>query len=110
MKKIIWITSINTDGVYPFGYGGLAVTPLTSVHLKKIQRELKSAFEPEYELEFISYNVNSQEMPLADRVIYNERDEVYMDEEMKKHGIKMPFLLFYQGKVEEIKDFIKSNL
>lgn len=109
MKKICWILSINADGVPPFGYAGSPVRPFPTF-TSKIQKELQLAFAPDYQLEFISYNVNSSEQPKADIFVYNDNDEVYMMDDMKKKGIAIPYLLFYKGEVEEIKAFIESRL
>lgn len=109
MKKICWILSINADGIPPFGYAGASIRPFPTF-TSKIQKELQLVFAPEYQLEFISYNINSSEQPEADVVVYNDNDEVYMTDEIKKKGIALPYLLFYKGKAEEIKTFVEAKL
>ncbi|MDT2760676.1 hypothetical protein [Enterococcus xiangfangensis] len=109
MKKIVWIISINADGVYPFGYVGITVSPKVALHPKQFQKKLKASFEPEYDLEFVSYNLVTPKTPIGDFIVYNERDSKYLDEDTKRKGIEIPFLLFYEGEVEKIKNYIESQ-
>ncbi len=108
MKKIVWIYSINVyDTSAPFGFG----TPgVRGGHGKKFQAEMKAALQPEIELEFISYNPASNEIPEADLILFNSLDAKRLNDEITDKGIAIPFQDLYMGKVQDIKEYLMPFL
>lgn len=110
MKKICWILSINVNGVYSFSSPGEPIRPRVAFYSKEFQKELKTAFIPNYQIEFVSYDVINNRSFKADVFIYNERDAIHLTDEIKNKGIQISYQLFYKGEVEELKSFIESKL
>ncbi|MEO1771902.1 hypothetical protein [Candidatus Enterococcus ferrettii] len=108
MQKVVWIYSINVyDTSAPFGFG----TPgVRAWHGNKFQSEMKAALQPEIELEFISYNPASNDIPDADLVLFNSLDAKRLSDEITDKGLAIPFQYLYMGKVQEIKEYLMPFL
>lgn len=96
MKKVVMIYSINVnDGVAPSGYANV-VAPYsfgaaTIYPNKKFQEKLQAELSPEVEIQFISYDMNSNEIPAADLIVYHDVDAKYLSDEIKKIGLGVSF-------------------
>lgn len=108
MKKIVWIVTVNANGVYPLGYtGGLLIGNLLA---EKSQKELKSDLGPEIDLEFTSYNMSDPKTLEADLILYNDSDEKYIDDQTKARAKSVPYSVYGSGDLEDIKKYIESEL
>ena len=95
MKKITWIQSVQLhDGGPPIGYSPNAMLSQT----KKMQQQLKDALAEEFSIEFVSFDITTQEVPNSDIIIYNDLDARYLNEAIQSNGLLIPF-----------KDIITSN-
>lgn len=87
MKKLLWIYSVNTQGVY-LNNSGLGMLWNRS---KKFQDQLRARISPEWELLITSYDINNTDIPKADIIMYNEMDQAYIADEIKKRSIVISF-------------------
>lgn len=106
MKKIVWIYSINVDGVAPFGYGA----NLTMIKPRKFQEKLANELLPEFDVHFISYNTLSHDIPLADIIVFNDKDAKYLPEAIKEIGCCLLFEDIYKKNFTKIKEALKNHL
>ena len=81
MKKLVWIYSVNTKGVNLKSSGSGMIWNRS----KRLQEQLRAKVEPEWDLSIISYDITIN-IPQADLIIYNEMDQAYMNDEIKKMG------------------------
>ena len=63
MQKICWILSVNRDGAML--YVGSPANGGPWLFSNKEQQNIKAFFQPTYEIDFISYDVLSEEVPEA---------------------------------------------
>lgn len=70
MQKICWILSVNRDGATLFVGSPANAGPW--LFSNKEQQNIKVFFQPTYEIDFISYDVLSEEVPEAAFILYNE--------------------------------------
>lgn len=110
MKKVIWIFSVNADGVPPLGYMGTKAGQYLFGNGIKFQKELKAELMPEFDLEFISYDLRDPKVPTADLIIYTDVDEKYLDEETKKKGFSIPYNLYFMNDTEKIREYVVTNV
>lgn len=87
MKKLLWIYSVNTQGVY-LNSSGLGMLWNRS---KKFQDQLRARISPEWELLITSYDIDNNDIPKADIIMYNEMDQAYIADEIKKRSIVISF-------------------
>lgn len=107
MKKVIWIYSINVrDGVAPNGYG--AILPV--IFAKKFQEKLKSALLPEVALQFISYDMTNGDLPVADLIVFHDKDTKFISNEIVQSGLSILSGDLYRGEVDKIKAAILARL
>ncbi|MGX6979452.1 hypothetical protein ACWN8V_09335 [Vagococcus elongatus] len=107
MKKVVWIFSINVDGGgAPIGYGA----NMTGRGPEKFKEKLKSELLPEIELQFISYDTQSHDVPVADLIVFNDIDSKFIPDEIKKNGLSVSPQEVYQGNIEEMKNTITRFL
>ncbi|MBO1307651.1 hypothetical protein JZO70_15855 [Enterococcus sp. 669A] len=104
MKKAVWIYSINAHGNASAFVGGLGF----GLGAKKYQEQLKADLLPEIDLQFISYDIASNEVPEADLIIYTHLSEKYLNDGITKKGISLPFQDVYMGNMKDIKEAITS--
>ncbi|MDT2758168.1 hypothetical protein [Enterococcus xiangfangensis] len=103
MKKAVWIFSINVDdGGAPFGYA----FNLAGWRIKKFQEEIKEELLPDIDLEFISYDVTTNQIPAADIVIFNDKDSRFIADTIRKNGLSIPYQDVYIKDTKKIKDTI----
>lgn len=102
MKKVVWIYSLNVyDTSVPIGYGSPGVRDWRG---KTFQAEMKAALQPAVDLEFISYNAASNEIPEADLIVFSSLNARYLSDEIRNKGLAIPFQDLYMGNVQAIKD------
>ena len=108
MKKVVWIYSLNVyDTSIPLGYGYPGIRAWQG---KSFQAEMKAALEPEIELEFISYNPDSNAIPEADLIVYNSLNARFLSDELRDKGLAIPFQDLYMGKFQAIQEYITTFL
>jgi len=76
MQKICWILSVNRDGAML--YVGSPANGGPWLFSNKEQQNIKAFFQPTYEIDFISYDVLSEEVPEAAFILYNEMLAPYL--------------------------------
>ncbi|MGM0215300.1 hypothetical protein [Enterococcus sp. AZ109] len=102
MKKAVWIYSINAYGNASAFVGGSGFGP----GAKKFQEKLTADLLPEIDLQFISYDITSNEVPEADLIIYTHLSEKYLNDGIKEKGLSLPFQDVFMGNLEDIKEAI----
>ncbi len=83
MKSVVWIYTVNTDGVVIRSSG----SGMMWISSKKFQDKLKKELLPEWNLSIISYDIAKNDIPDADIIMYNEMDMAYLDEKIKNTGL-----------------------
>lgn len=110
MKKVIWIFSINVDGVYPFGYANMNFGPRVGLNTKEFQADLCFKLHPKIDIDFISYNSANPEPIYADLILCTKQDIIYLTEDLKEKVVCLPFQLYYSKKnIDAICEFIQLN-
>ena len=97
MKKIIWIYSVNTKGVNLKSSGGGMIWNRS----KKLQEKLREKLKPQWDLNIISYDITTS-IPQADLIIYNEMDRAYINDDIKKIGLSIPYTDLARSDVNSI--------
>lgn len=105
MKKFVWLFTVNSSGMPPFGYG----PNMTSKQIKTFQNSLKESLPPEIDLDFISYDIDTK-IPESDLIIFNNLDARYLDEDIKKNGLVIPSNEIFSMNIEKIKDILLEQL
>ncbi len=101
MQKICWILSVNRDGATLFvGSPAYAGPWLFS---NKEQQNIKAFFQPTYEIDFISYDVLSEEVPEAAFILYNEMLAPYLPEKITKVGQPIAYVDIATKNYEQFK-------
>ncbi|MCJ1977060.1 hypothetical protein [Pseudolactococcus paracarnosus] len=105
MKNIIWIFSINFDGQGPFGYNASL-----NVIGNAFQEQLKAALLPDITINFITYDANSDVIPVSDLIVFNDVDARYLKDQITDTGLCIPNKAIYAKEIEEIKQSILTRL
>lgn len=98
MKKVTWIYSINTDGKIVVGH----VFNMNELVGKKFQAALTTALSPEIIIDFVSYDLNQKGLPPADLYVFNEKDDMYLDQSIKDHGLSIAYQDIYTNNLDKI--------
>ncbi len=103
MKKLVWIYSVNTRG----GILKSSGVGMIWSRSKKLQEQLRIKVEPEWDLSIISYDITT-DIPQADLIMYNEMDQAYMNDEIKKNELSIPYQDLATADVDSIFDKIEA--
>ncbi|HGF7795234.1 TPA: hypothetical protein QFS66_002316 [Enterococcus faecium] len=103
MKKLVWIYSVNTRGGILKNSGAGMIWSRS----KKLQEQLRIKVEPEWDLSIISYDITT-DIPQADLIMYNEMDQAYMNDEIKKNGLSILYQDLATADVDSIFDKIEA--
>lgn len=103
MKKLIWIYSVNTKGVNLKSSGAGMIWRRS----KKLQEQLRVKVESEWNLSIISYDITT-DVPQADLIMYNEMDQVYINDKIKKNGLSIPYQDLATADVDSIFDKLET--
>jgi hypothetical protein len=107
MKSVVWIYTVNTDGVVIRSSG----SSMMWIGKKKFQDKLKKELLPEWNLSIISYDIANNDIPDADIIMYNEMDMAYLDEKIKNTGLPVSYIDLQKKNADSIKKkLVKSRL
>lgn len=101
MQKICWILSVNRDGATLFVGSPANAGPW--LFSNKEQQNIKAFFQPTYEIDFISYDVLSEEVPEAAFILYNEMLAPYLPEKITKVGQPIAYVDIATKNYEQFK-------
>lgn len=99
MKSVVWIYTVNTDGVVIRSSG----SGMMWISSKKFQDKLKKELLPEWNLSIISYDIAKNDIPDADIIMYNEMDMAYLDEKIKNTGLPVSYIDLQTKNTDSIK-------
>ena len=99
MKSVVWIYTVNTDGVVIRSSG----SDMMWISSKKFQDKLKKELLPEWNLSIISYDIAKNDIPDADIIMYNEMDMAYLDEKIKNTGLPVSYIDLQTKNADSIK-------
>lgn len=54
--------------------------------------------------------MSNHHVPVADLIVFNDKDEKYLSEEIKKEGLSIPSEQLFRGEIERIKETITNAL
>jgi hypothetical protein len=99
MKSVVWIYTVNTDGVVIRSSG----SSMMWIGSKKFQDKPKKELLPEWNLSIISYDIANNDIPDADIIMYNEMDMAYLDEKKKNTGLPVSYIDLQTKNADSIK-------
>lgn len=105
MKEFVWLFTVNSRGMTPFGYG----PNMSNKQIKVFQNKLKLCLPPEINLNFMSYDIDTK-IPKADLIIFNNLDARYLDEDIKRNGLVIPSNEIFSMNIEKIKELLLQQL
>lgn len=102
---MVWIFSVSRDGMCVSGFSGMP-----TYQPYQFQKEMREALQPEIEVNFISYDTGSHAVPVADLIVYDEKDGVLIDEELKRKAVGIPAQDIFSRNIEKIRNEIEMQL